>query len=89
MNLVGSFLRNGDVIEPKLVYTLPPDVRPDKLMYHGLYFPLEGVTRPVCIVHPNGEVRAFPERSRRYDVMYVLRRDYQVSFEEVKGISWD
>lgn len=86
---MSKFLRTGDVIEPKLVYTLPPEVRPDKLMYHGLHFPLEGVTRSVCIVHPNGEVKMFPGRSRPNDVMAVLRRDYQVTFQETEQMLRD
>jgi hypothetical protein len=85
---MSKFFRMGDVIEPKLVFTLPPERRPEKLMFHGLHFPLEGVTRSVCIVHPNGEVKMFPGRSRPNDVMAVLARDYQVSFEELEGISW-
>lgn len=84
---MGEFLRPGDLIEPKLVYTLPEYLRPEMLMYHSIFVPAEGDSHAVCVVHPNGEVRIFA-KSKPADVMAVLAREYNVSYQELEGISW-
>ncbi len=80
---MSKFLTEGDVVHPKLVYTLPVEKRPEKLMYHGVHYPLEGDTLAVCVVHPNGEVKIFPLHSRLTDVMRVLHGEYDVPVEEL------
>lgn len=86
---MSKFLASGEVIHPQLVFTLPEEKRPDKLMYHGVHHPMTGETHPVCVVHPNGEVKIFPLHSRREDVLSALARDYGIEFEQLRGISWE